>query len=552
MLRDKAQRRMIKIHRDDFQWNANFKHMKTKIILIIVIALLGITNIQSQTFEPKPVTITGKIRNYKGIYKTINFTYFHGVTRKFNEITIPLDEKGNFEFSFKIPHPIFHSATFDIQGVYHKGFIIEPNQTYNFEFDNKYIFITGESGAINRTIYKHRADMDMKLNNKIKESRSLYKKGLTVEEYIQKLKELEKERLVEFNNFCKTNILPEHIQNIVKSQIRFFTAHKWILYRDDPKTRKLRENLPKDFYTRLFAEYKIDKLDDICSESAMNYLSRIGTVYSQNSRKNHEGVIKLYEKEPSISKKFIAQYSKLINGDRSIAKDTNFRNSYKLNQKILQKIQTQYNLEFVAQSKKELQNPFMEDLVFSISTFNRFYRHKLLTDSNWEFIKSQISNQSVFNTLKIDYERKENNNSTQVKNKNILNKHVAKVTKKFIDKHKGKVIYIDFYSTWCGPCRAQIPHAKKLHELYHDKDVVFLNLCVRSKQKDWENMVAQYNLKGENFLLNGDEQSILEEKFKVRGYPTYVLIDKKGVVKTYNAPRPSQVKGIKKAIEELL
>ena len=43
------------------------------------------------------------------------------------------------------------------------------------------------------------------------------------------------------------------------------------------------------------------------------------------------------------------------------------------------------------------------------------------------------------------------------------------------NKHKGKVIYVDFWATWCGPCRAEMPFAKKLKETLKDKEVV---LCV--------------------------------------------------------------------------
>ena len=137
--------------------------------------------------------------------------------------------------------------------------------------------------------------------------------------------------------------------------------------------------------------------------------------------------------------------------------------------------------------------------------------------------------------------------------KNVtINSNLEEVTKKYIHKYKGKVVYIDFYATWCGPCRQEIPYAKQLHLEFKNKDVVFLNLCAKSKLDDWNNFIKQYEIKGENFLLTQEEFNLLSNVYNVQGFPTYILIDKEGKAIDSKAPRPSSKKIIYDKINALL
>ncbi len=126
------------------------------------------------------------------------------------------------------------------------------------------------------------------------------------------------------------------------------------------------------------------------------------------------------------------------------------------------------------------------------------------------------------------------------------------VLEKYIQKHLGKVIYIDFYATWCSPCRYEIPYAKQLSIEMAGKDVVFLNLCAQSPVENWEKLIKTKDIDGENHLLTNEEFKVLSSVFRVNAFPTYILIDKEGNVIDYNAPRPSSKKTIIEKIESLL
>jgi thiol-disulfide isomerase/thioredoxin len=134
----------------------------------------------------------------------------------------------------------------------------------------------------------------------------------------------------------------------------------------------------------------------------------------------------------------------------------------------------------------------------------------------------------------------------------LLKNEADKVYEKLIGKYKGKVVYIDFWATWCGPCRQEIPHAKVLSSHFAGQDVVFLNLCNRSDKKNWETLVKSENMAGDHYLLSTDEYNILSKLFNITGVPTYTLIDKGGNIINKNAPRPSDGQMTIAAIDKLL
>ncbi|MDP3436006.1 MAG: TlpA disulfide reductase family protein [Bacteroidales bacterium] len=104
---------------------------------------------------------------------------------------------------------------------------------------------------------------------------------------------------------------------------------------------------------------------------------------------------------------------------------------------------------------------------------------------------------------------------------------------------KGKVVLVDVWATWCGPCKQQIPHAKKLEEELHGMDVVFLNVSVdEEKDKDkWKQMIIDEKLGGVHIFASG--WSKITKDYKITGIPRFMLFDKNGNVISTEAPRPS-------------
>jgi len=122
-----------------------------------------------------------------------------------------------------------------------------------------------------------------------------------------------------------------------------------------------------------------------------------------------------------------------------------------------------------------------------------------------------------------------------------------------VNKHKGKVIYVDFWATWCGPCRGEMPFSLKIQEKMKGKDVVFVYLCSSSSpESKWKQLINQLEITGDHYYVNKNAWADLAGRFGVTGIPHYLLIDKEGRVVQTAAKRPSQGDALVHDIEELL
>ena len=80
---------------------------------------------------------------------------------------------------------------------------------------------------------------------------------------------------------------------------------------------------------------------------------------------------------------------------------------------------------------------------------------------------------------------KEGNPAPNFSFQNVKGKKVA------LDEYKGKVLVLDFWASWCGPCRAEIPNMKKYYEEFKGKGVEFLSVSIDAKKDAWEKAMKE-------------------------------------------------------------
>lgn len=118
-----------------------------------------------------------------------------------------------------------------------------------------------------------------------------------------------------------------------------------------------------------------------------------------------------------------------------------------------------------------------------------------------------------------------------------------------LSEFKGKVVVMDFWATWCGPCKKAMPSIQKTHEKFKDKGVVVIGVSTWEKDGD---PVTYMKEKGFNYslYLKGDE---VAKQYGVTGIPAFFVIGGDGkIVFAEQGFDPSDEKKLEKVIEQHL
>ena len=103
--------------------------------------------------------------------------------------------------------------------------------------------------------------------------------------------------------------------------------------------------------------------------------------------------------------------------------------------------------------------------------------------------------------------------------------------KKILEPYKGKLVLLDIWGTWCGPCKEALSHSTEEYARLKDYDIQYLYLANSSPQTAWENIIKEYNVSGPNvahYNLPAEQQAAIERHLDVHSFPTYKLFNRNG------------------------
>ena len=477
--------------------NTNYRDMYREtmknVLLILILLILVSCNNGNPSYEKKDTVLTGKVNHYNGENAKLYLHYSQPGSKAIREL-INISEDGYFECHLSGYLPL-DAMLLEKKTFANINFIYHPGDSIHIEFDTnseglallKTVAFSGDRSVTNNEIIKFQIlREENNLGYGAINPNELYK--LNTDSFVTEMSKVKDRQLTLLNKFVsENNLTPE-----AKNWSTLFANETYFHFLDDYGFEK---NVSKPYfdYNKSILPITMDKM--ICWKILAYRINRY-----------HSTIVKPKMLQ-TFSNQMEAINAETINID-SLIINFIFSNSTDtlLNQISLADYYTKQ---------------------FDANIISGY-------EANQELIKAKLDNSTIYNSLQEYYQSTFNfinkpNELTSTIIKNMDGTPINDTFAKILSDNKGKVIYLDCWATWCGPCKKAMPASKDLMFRLKEKDVSFVYVCIESEIKLWERLLSEFNLEGgQHYLMNKKQSEFFRDIMKVKEIPCYFLINKKG------------------------
>lgn len=486
-----------------------------KLALLNVLAMFFMFSCTSPDNSTETLTIiTGQVSNFSEVaeHDMISLEFADPVSGR-QEISTTLDSLGRFRLEPDVEYP----REFMLKYSGHLNYFVYPGDSLHFEIDGKcwskiskskeeeyaYYTLSGSSESMGNDVAKFTAlYLDYLAERAFINSEAKALDPMEFRAFIDKQTE---KRMSVIEEFSTKREATEEFQDWARRKINLLAWESQIMYCWQKAPRESNERIA---YIQAMPDGYFDFLDEWDREDR-GYLKNNDFEY------------------------FISLYQMIL--DQLVPLDT--QQYYK---EIWQEDFAQA-AAYAPRYYSEVENGYARDLLIA----NYYYR--FLDSKYYEEIKDFMDTSLIVDdyaramiTEKFNYEKDLFENMAFAEGSKF--REITEIEDFFdtmIKNYPDKVIYVDFWATWCSPCMNEMPYAKKMKEQFEGKDVVFVYLANRCEEGAWKATIAERKMEGEHYLLTEEQYERLASDFEIRGIPRYIMVDRQGKVVEQNAPRPS-------------
>jgi thiol-disulfide isomerase/thioredoxin len=484
--------------------------MKKYYYLIFLTFILACSTNTNNSFKiPKKIIISGRIYNSDSLNKEILFSVICP-GRSNENIRAKVDSLGNFSTSFKSYTPT------DIWVEHKTGFymLVHPGDSLHITFNGdlndtpellKSIKYSGDAANINQDVANFQ---QLYYSNTLLHNRNADKiavKELNAQEYLKYINTIRLEARMMFKTF-KDELTSE--KEAILWASTFIEKDYYFALAAYPDYHRYLNNIsmkdwevPTSYYDSLLNLLPINKSMLICG----NAISGLINTFHYNYARIH--VFQDPEYKKVVSKQINSPNLQEIKDSLLIQGLIKYTPDSLTKQLVLtEMIQQDFDINeicFFEKNRKILETYIREP--FLINPI--IERYNIIKE---RLAKPEIFSDKIFKTAK----------------KSSVNHIIDSI----ITLNKRKVIYINFWATWCAPCLGEFPEIKTLMKQMENKDVSFVFICLDSKEKIWKEKYDELNIGEQHYFLSKEQSNDMHEIFEFNGVPYHVLIDKEGAI----------------------